>query len=53
MNGEPIQIYNNGDMRRDFTYIDDIIIGIENNLCNPPVKDENGTAYKIYNIGNN
>lgn len=53
MNGEPIQIYNNGDMRRDFTYIDDIIIGIENILCNPPAKDENGTAYKIYNIGNN
>lgn len=53
MNGEPIQIYNNGDMRRDFTYIDDIIIGIENILCNPPVKDENGAAYKIYNIGNN
>lgn len=53
MNGEPIQIYNNGDMRRDFTYIDDIIIGIENILCNPPAKDENGAAYKIYNIGNN
>lgn len=53
MNGEPIQIYNNGDMRRDFTYIDDIIIGIENILCNPPVKDENGASYKIYNIGNN
>lgn len=53
LNGEPIQIYNNGDMRRDFTYIDDIIIGIENILCNPPVKDENGASYKIYNIGNN
>lgn len=53
MNGEPIQIYNNGDMRRDFTYIDDIIIGIENILSNPPVKDGNGAAYKIYNIGNN
>ncbi len=53
MAGEPIQIYNNGDMRRDFTYIDDIIKGIENILCNPPIKDENGAAYKIYNIGNN
>lgn len=50
---EPIQIYNNGDMRRDFTYIDDIITGVENVLCNPPQKDENGAAYKIYNIGNN
>ncbi len=53
MADEPIQIYNNGDMRRDFTYIDDIVKGIENILCNPPLKDENGAAYKIYNIGNN
>ena len=53
MADEPIQIYNNGDMLRDFTYIDDIITGVENILCNPPSKDENGAAYKIYNIGNN
>lgn len=53
MAGETIQIYNNGDMRRDFTYIDDIIKGMENILCNPPAVDENGAAYKIYNIGNN
>ena len=53
MAGEPIQIYNNGDMYRDFTYIDDIVKGIENLLCNPPAKDNNGAYYKIYNIGNN
>lgn len=53
MIGEPIQVYNNGDMRRDFTYIDDIVTGIENILCNPPVADENEAYYKIYNIGNN
>lgn len=53
MAGEPIQIYNHGDMRRDFTYIDDIVAGIEKVLCHPPAKDENGAAYKIYNIGNN
>ena len=51
--GEPIQIYNHGDMRRDFTYIDDIVKGIESVLEKPPAKDENGAAYKIYNIGNN
>ena len=51
--GDPIQIYNNGDMLRDFTYIDDIVTGVENILCNPPETDENGAAYKIYNIGNN
>lgn len=53
MAGEPIQIYNHGDMRRDFTYVDDIVTGIENILCNPPKQDENGAAYKVYNIGNN
>lgn len=51
--GEPIQIYNNGDMYRDFTYIDDIVEGIENILCNPPKEDAKGASYKVYNIGNN
>lgn len=50
--GEPIQIYNNGDMYRDFTYVDDIVTGIENILCNPPKEDSKGTFYKVYNIGN-
>lgn len=53
MAGEPIEIYNHGDMRRDFTYIDDIVKGVENILCNPPAFDGDGAAYKIYNIGNN
>jgi len=52
MAGEPIQIYNNGDMLRDYTYIDDIIKGILATLPNPPVRDEKGAAYKLYNIGN-
>lgn len=52
MNGEPIQIYNNGDMMRDFTYIDDIVEGVCHILCNPPAVNEKGAAYKIYNIGN-
>lgn len=51
--GEPIQVYNNGDMYRDFTYIDDIVEGVENILCNPPVENGKGARYKIYNIGNN
>ena len=53
MKGEAIQIYNHGDMYRDFTYIDDIVKGIENLLCNPPAEDAQGAFYKIYNIGNN
>ena len=51
--GEPIKIFNNGDMLRDFTYIDDIVTGIENILPCSPEADENGDRYKIYNIGNN
>ncbi len=51
--GEPIQVYNKGDMMRDFTYIDDIVRGVENILCNPPAKNEKGAFYKLYNIGNN
>lgn len=53
MKGEPIQIYNNGDMMRDFTYIDDIITGVVNILEHPPKADDLGAYYKIYNIGNN
>lgn len=51
--GEAIQIYNNGDMYRDFTYVDDIVTGIEHMLCNPPKANELGDRYKVYNIGNN
>lgn len=50
--GEPIQIYNNGDMYRDFTYVDDIVQGMENILCNPPEQNAKGVSYKLYNIGN-
>lgn len=53
MAGETIQIYNNGDMMRDFTYIDDIVKGITNILPNPPAEIETGARYKVYNIGNN
>ncbi|TMW72251.1 SDR family NAD(P)-dependent oxidoreductase [Alteribacter natronophilus] len=53
-NGESIKIYNNGDFEndlyRDFTYIDDIVIGIERLLSNPP---EEEVPHKVFNIGNN
>ena len=62
--GEPINVYNNGNMVRDFTYVDDIVQGIEHVIDNPPKGNpswdaknpdpSNSTApYKIYNIGNN
>lgn len=50
--GEPIQIYNNGDMYRDFTYIDDIVTGITDVMQRTPDETEDGAPYKIYNIGN-
>ena len=50
--GEPIQIFNNGDLWRDFTYIDDIVTGIINVMQNPPKPSKDGAPHKIYNIGN-
>ncbi|TFE25044.1 NAD-dependent epimerase/dehydratase family protein [Cohnella luojiensis] len=47
-NGIPIQVYNNGLMKRDFTYIDDIVEGVVR-LMNQP----HNAPYEIYNIGNN
>lgn len=59
--GNPIEIYNNGDMQRDFTYIDDVVEGLLRVMARPPeysVEEESGGAflsdarYKIYNLGN-
>jgi nucleoside-diphosphate-sugar epimerase len=50
--GEPIQIYNRGDMRRDFTYIDDIVMGVADVMGRIPGETKDGARYKIYNIGN-
>ncbi len=62
--GKPIDVYNNGRMQRDFTYIDDIADGVVKVLDSPakPNPSWNGIApdpassrapYRIYNIGNN
>ena len=60
--GKPIDVYNYGNMKRDFTYIDDVIEGVVRVINHPPQimpGDNNSTAttpqtpYKIYNIGNN
>ena len=48
----PINIYNNGDMRRDFTYVDDIIHGIIN-CYNVSRETTSKKFHKIYNLGNN
>ena len=48
---EPIKVFNNGDMERDFTYIDDIVAGVVT-IIEKPITNFR-PAYKIYNIGNN
>lgn len=61
--GKPIDVYNFGKMKRDFTYIDDVIEGVVRVMHKPPQASDNQAAspnastsqapYKIYNIGNN
>ncbi len=56
LQGRPIKVFNRGEMRRDFTYIDDVIEGIVRVLAAPPAPG--GAAplaapYRLYNIGNN
>jgi UDP-glucuronate 4-epimerase len=52
LNGESIPVFNNGEMRRDFTFIEDIVAGILGGLENLP-KVTNTAPHKVYNIGNN
>lgn len=53
VNGQKIQIFNYGNCKRDFTYIDDIITGVVNVMQKSPIANEDGVKYKVYNIGNN
>jgi len=58
LDGQPIMLFNNGDMRRDFTFIDDIVSGVVSCLDNPPPDDGQAKAggsicpHRLYNIGN-
>ena len=51
--GDPIRVFNKGDMRRDFTYIDDIVSGVLAALDRPPAAEDGGEPQRIYNLGNN
>ena len=64
MEGKPINVYNYGKMKRDFTYIDDIIEGVIRVMSNVPHGDDSWSGekpdpsssfapYRLYNIGNN
>jgi UDP-glucuronate 4-epimerase len=54
LEGKEIEVYNQGNMLRDFTYIDDIVEGIRRVIDSPPVLMASGNLapYKVYNIGN-
>jgi UDP-glucuronate 4-epimerase len=51
--GRPIKLFNRGDMKRDFTYIDDIVDGVIAALDSPPADDGDAAPHRLYNIGNN
>ena len=62
LKGKPINVFNHGKMRRDFTYVDDIVEGVirvndnvpKSNPSRDPLDDSTTAApYKVYNIGNN
>ncbi len=65
LNNKPIDLYNNGNMKRDFTYIDDIVESITHILAKAPEIDSNWNSnlpdpatsgiapYRVYNIGGN
>jgi UDP-glucuronate 4-epimerase len=51
--GAPIDVYNHGDMRRDFTFIDDIVEGAARLINVPATPDSSPAPYRLYNIGHN
>ena len=64
LEGSPIQVFNHGNMQRDFTYIDDIVEGVVRVIDHPALADAGWTGvspnpqsssapYRVYNIGNN
>ncbi len=54
INDRPIQVFNHGDMLRDFTYIDDIVEGVIRVLDKPATPSTStGAPYRLFNIGNN
>jgi UDP-glucuronate 4-epimerase len=64
LENKEINVFNNGEMYRDFTYVDDIVEGIKHVIDNPPLPDTSWSGlvpdpssskapYKLYNIGNN
>lgn len=60
LEGVPIEVYNHGEMKRDFTYIDDVVEGVIRIMAEPPslptqveADSQAAAPYRVYNIGNN
>src|SRR5271168_5227647 len=62
--GQPIRLFNYGRMRRDFTYVDDVVEAVERLIGKPPTKTDatpgdeldpakSSAPWRVYNIGNN
>ena len=49
---QPIRLFNGGAMKRDFTYIDDIVAGVTRCLERPPTGDREAAPHRVYNLGN-
>jgi UDP-glucuronate 4-epimerase len=52
LEGQPIKVFNFGKMRRDFTYVDDVVEGVVRVLALPPTGTSTTAPHTIYNIGN-
>ena len=61
--GQPIRLFNNGRMRRDFTYVDDVVTAVERLIGKPPIRTDaapgtdldparSAAPWRIYNVGN-
>jgi len=50
--GQPIPVFNNGEMKRDFTFVEDIVSGVVACLDRPPADDGKTVPHRVYNIGN-
>ena len=53
MAGRPVRVFNEGRMRRDFTFVDDITAGVLAALDRPAPPDGNGVPHRVFNLGNN
>ncbi len=50
--GEPLPVFNRGRMKRDFTYVDDVVQGVLAAIDRPPAAGDGGPPHRLYNLGN-